>query len=680
MLETTLRDTFGYTSFRPGQREIIEATIAGRDVLAVLPTGGGKSLTYQLPALLSEGVTLVISPLIALMKDQVDRLSRRAPGVATYLNSTVRSAQARKRLEQAAAGTVRLLYIAPERLRSSNFREAAARMRIARIVVDEAHCVSEWGHDFRPDYLAIRAFAEEVGRPPILALTATATPTVRADIQRQLGLDRPVVLVAPLDRPNLRFSVLTVARKSEKIAVTRQLVAQLAGSGIVYTGTRRDAEDLAQALAAGGEQVALYHAGLTLKERSLAQDQFLRGERRVIVATNAFGLGIDKPDVRFVIHFAMPATPEAYFQEAGRAGRDALPSRCILLFAPVDVGIQRFLVQRDVPDEAAMLAVLRALRRGGRSRALVDPEAIAAQLGVSELMVRLAVAGLERGGALVRGPDEWGKLRLEAIRPQPEPRLWLPVTIDAERRRRRRLALLWKMWEYARGSGCRRAWWARYFGDRTPLAPRAGCCDRCDPAGEPVLALTPSPAVRPTRRASSSALPSSRLEEQQRIALALRAVAAVEGAYGRQGVSAILRGRLPKNGDAALASLPEFGALAALPVAEVHHLLDTLVLAGLAEKEPTIRPRLRLTAKGRAFLNGVSLEALPAAQAAAEPRWAQLPRQPTAEAVGALLAALDDPHPRVRSVALAGLRRLALSPAVDLPTRRLARAALIRRR
>lgn len=677
-LEAALFDHVGSTTFRPGQREVIEATLAGRDVLAVLPTGGGKSLTFQLPALLGTGVTIVISPLIALMKDQVDRLSQRAPGVATFLNSAVSSDQSRRRLERAIDGKVRLLYVAPERLRSSRFREAATRMRIDRIVVDEAHCISDWGHDFRPDYLTIRDFAEEVGRPPMLALTATATPTVRADIQRQLDLRQPAVVVAPIDRPNLRWSVLAVPRKSEKIAVILQLAAQLEGSGIIYAGTRRDAEDVARALAAAGEPAALYHAGLTTKERSVAQDQFVRGQRRLVVATNAFGLGIDKPDVRFVIHFAMPATPEAYFQEAGRAGRDGHPSRCILLFAPVDLGVQRFLVQRDVPDEAAMLAVLKAIRGSGRSRALIDPDAVASRLGVSELLVRLAVAGLERGGALERGPDERGLLRLESIRAQPDPRLWLPVTIDAERRRRRRLTLLWKMADYAKTTGCRRAWWRRYFGDRSPPLSTVGCCDRCDPSGEPgvtaLILATPSAPPAPLAPRAAAA------NEWERTAIALRLIAALRGAYGRQGIIALLRGRLPKHADPVLASFPEFGAFAELREAEVRTLLDALLIAELIARDSTRRPRLRLTAKGAALLTRPSEPAPEPLQGAPGASITSLARRPTASAMAALLAALDDPNPRTRTRALAGIRRLALGPDVPSAVRRTARAALRRSR
>ncbi|MCL6647726.1 MAG: RecQ family ATP-dependent DNA helicase [Chloroflexi bacterium] len=669
-LDRALAAHFGYSSFRPGQREIILATLAGRDVLAVMPTGGGKSLTFQLPALLGTGLTLVISPLIALMKDQVDRLNRQVPGVATFLNSTVRSAQARERLDRARTGAVRLLYLAPERLRAASFREAASALPIERIVVDEAHCVSEWGHDFRPDYLAIRRFAERIGRPPLLALTATATPTVRADIQRQLGLQQPVVVLAPLDRPNLRFSVLHLPRKTEKTAVVGELVRQLPGSGIVYTGTRRDAEVVSGALQAAGEAVALYHAGMTPRQRAQAQERFLNGSCRVVVATNAFGLGIDKPDVRFVVHYALPATPEAYFQEAGRAGRDGLPSRCILLFSPVDLGIQRFLVQRDVPDAAGMLTVLACLRRhaGGRRRLRVDPEAVATELGVSELTVRLAIAGLERGGALVRGPDEHGLLTLEQLQPAPDPRRWLAVTIEAERRRRHRLRLLWKLWDYARSTTCRRSWWLRYFGDRTPLAASPHCCDRCDPAGEPVLALLP-PSPPPTRQPALPPTPAVPAEEQQ-VQLILRVVERCQGTFGRQGVATLLRGRLPKRAAPSLATLPEFGALAGLSTSVLHQRIEALVQAGLLTKDATARPRLHLTAAGRQRLV-TSTAPLPVPEAplpAGSGLSATLP---------ALLAALAAPDPRLRARASFGLRRLALRPEVPLALRRQARAALL---
>ncbi|MFN8532042.1 MAG: RecQ family ATP-dependent DNA helicase [Dehalococcoidia bacterium] len=683
-LEAALADRFGFAAFRPGQREIVEAALAGRDVLAIMPTGGGKSLTFQLPALLGDGVTLVISPLIALMKDQVDRLAARLPGSATFLNSTVRSVQARKRLARAEAGEVRLLYIAPERLRSPSFREAVGRMTIERIVVDEAHCVSEWGHDFRPEYLAIRAFADDIGRPPILALTATATPTARADIQRQLGLDHPAVIVAPLDRPNLRFSVLPVPRKTEKTSTLKQLAGKLEGSGIVYTGTRRDAEDVANSLSLAGESAIVYHAGMTAKARAAAQDQFLTGERRIVVATNAFGLGIDKPDVRFVIHFAMPATPEAYFQEAGRAGRDGGLSCCILLFAPVDIGIQRFLVQRDVPDEQAMLDVLAKLRRGGSKRVHADLEAIAIEMGVSELLVRLAVAGLERGGALVRGPDEFGKMTFEQLRRSPDPKLWVPVTIDAERRRRRRLSLLWKIWDYAKTDRCRRAWWLRYFGDRTPPPPIEGCCDVCDPAGEPIVEITPVPA-KPNRRLAVANRPTvPALDESERIATVLRLVEALDGSFGRQGVATILRGRLPKAADPTVVERAEFGALAGVREADVHTLIDSLVLAGWLNKDSTARPRLRLTASGRKQLASPARvrQAVVQEERVAWPDRRSdliaLARSPGPDGMSALMAALDDPDRRVRSLALAGIRRLALGADIPAETRREARVVLRR--
>ncbi|GIW09779.1 MAG: hypothetical protein KatS3mg061_0836 [Dehalococcoidia bacterium] len=340
-----------------------------------------------------------------------------------------------------------------------------------------------------------------------------------------------------------------------------------------------------------------------------------------------------------------------------------------MLFSPVDLGIQRFLVQRDVPDAAGMLTVLACLRRhaGGRRRLRVDPEAVATELGVSELTVRLAIAGLERGGALVRGPDEHGLLTLEQLQPAPDPRRWLAVTIEAERRRRHRLRLLWKLWDYARSTTCRRSWWLRYFGDRTPLAASPHCCDCCDPAGEPVLALLP-PSPPPTRQPALPPTPAVPAEEQQ-VQLILRVVERCQGTFGRQGVATLLRGRLPKRAAPSLATLPEFGALAGLSTSVLHQRIEALVQAGLLTKDATARPRLHLTAAGRQRLV-TSTAPLPVPEAplpAGSGLSATLP---------ALLAALAAPDPRLRARASFGLRRLALRPEVPLALRRQARAAL----
>ncbi|MFN2448720.1 MAG: DNA helicase RecQ, partial [Candidatus Baltobacteraceae bacterium] len=333
------------------QREIAQASLQGNDVLALLPTGGGKSLCYQLPALLEPGLTLVISPLIALMKDQVDAL--RANGVAaTFLNSSLDAQTAAQRIHELDAGAYRLLYVAPERIVLPAFYASLARWNIQRIAVDEAHCVSEWGHDFRPEYRRIASLRERYPKVPILALTATATDRVRADIERFLQLRAPQRFIAGFNRPNLRYSVY------EKRDAYKQLLEfctqRAAESGIVYVQSRKAAEDLAQRLSAAGISARPYHAGLTPGERTRNQDLFIRDEIRVVCATIAFGMGIDKPNVRYVVHYDIPKNVEGYYQETGRAGRDGLPSDCALFFSGGDAAKQRhFIRQIQDPQERA---------------------------------------------------------------------------------------------------------------------------------------------------------------------------------------------------------------------------------------------------------------------------------------------------------------------------------------
>lgn len=348
-VDDALKHYFGYDSFRPLQREICESTLASRDVLALLPTGGGKSLCYQLPAVLHSGLTLVISPLIALMKDQVDGLS--ANGIpSTFLNSSLDERTAAERMERLGRGEYRLLYVAPERLAAGGFLTSLDRWGVRRIAVDEAHCVSEWGHDFRPEYRRIAILRERYPHAPILALTATATDRVRGDIERLLDLRNPLRFVGSFNRPNLRYSVF------EKRDAWKQLISWCAArsteSGIVYTQSRASAEDLAARLSANGISALPYHAGLPASSRSTNQDLFIRDEIRVICATIAFGMGIDKPNVRYVVHYDVPKNIEGYYQESGRAGRDGLASDCVLFFSGADAAKQRhFIRQIQNPGE-----------------------------------------------------------------------------------------------------------------------------------------------------------------------------------------------------------------------------------------------------------------------------------------------------------------------------------------
>ena len=360
-LQEALKKYFGYDEFRPLQQEIIDDALAGRDVFALLPTGGGKSLCFQLPALLRDGVTIVVSPLIALMKDQVDAL--RTSGIpATFLNSTLAASEARERFRGLHRNEFRLLYVAPERLMMENFLESTLNWNIAQIAIDEAHCISEWGHDFRPEYRELKKLRAQFPDVPIMALTATATKRVRDDIVKQLKLRQPRCYVASFNRPNLTYRV--VPKSSAYQQVLDFVRARPNESGIVYCASRKSSDALAEKLTRDGIKALPYHAGMESKERTRNQEAFLRDDARVITATIAFGMGINKPNVRYVIHHDLPKNIEGYYQETGRAGRDGLPSECVLLFSVGDVVKQRRFIEEKSRKRAAHRA--RAIAHHGR--------------------------------------------------------------------------------------------------------------------------------------------------------------------------------------------------------------------------------------------------------------------------------------------------------------------------
>ena len=348
-LADLLKQIFGFDTFRPLQREIMEEILAGRDAFALLPTGGGKSLCFQLPGLLLPRLTVVVSPLIALMKDQVDSLH--AAGVAaTYLNSSLTAAESSARLRGLHAGQYKLLYLAPERLMLSGVLEDLQRWGVSLLAIDEAHCISEWGHDFRPEYRQIAALRNLFPKTPLLALTATATPRVREDIVTQLRLEKAHRFVASFNRPNLTYRVEAKAKAYEKVRFF--IKSRRSEAGIVYCQSRKGAEELASKLADDGIPALPYHAGLTTKERAKNQELFLRDKTNVICATIAFGMGINKSNVRFVIHYDLPKNIEGYYQETGRAGRDGLPSECLMLYSPGDaVKQRRFIDEKTDPEE-----------------------------------------------------------------------------------------------------------------------------------------------------------------------------------------------------------------------------------------------------------------------------------------------------------------------------------------
>lgn len=355
-----LKEVFGYDGFRIGQEPLVDALVSGRDAMGIMPTGAGKSICYQLPALMLPGITLVISPLISLMKDQVSALVQ--SGVrAAYLNSSLTEGQTAKAIANAVDGVYKIIYVAPERLFTPRFQYFAARAQISMVCVDEAHCVSQWGQDFRPSYLEIARFVESLPvRPVVGAFTATATDTVRRDIVELLKLNDPVCVVTGFDRPNLYFGVKEP--RDKYAAVTDYLCAHPDASGVIYCLTRKTVEEVHARLCADGYRAARYHAGLSPEERRSSQDAFLFDDVRIMVATNAFGMGIDKSNVSFVLHYNMPKNLESYYQEAGRAGRDGQPADCILLYGKRDVATNRFFIEQDQENDALDEETRRAVR------------------------------------------------------------------------------------------------------------------------------------------------------------------------------------------------------------------------------------------------------------------------------------------------------------------------------
>jgi ATP-dependent DNA helicase RecQ len=616
-----LRQLFGFPEFRPGQREAVDAVMAGRDVLAVMPTGSGKSLCYQLPALILDGVTLVVSPLIALMEDQHASLRNRGLEGVEMLTSSMAPAAVAAALERIGSGSARLVYVAPERFSSRRFLDAIGAAGVARLAVDEAHCLSEWGHDFRPDYLRLADVRERLGSPPTIALTATATTRVARDIVSALALRDPVTPRTGFDRPNLSFWVVPVAGDHSKPAVLRSLLeADGALPAVVYCGRRRTCEEVAEALSVAGLRAAVYHAGLAGGARSDTLDRFLAGELDVVAATTAFGMGIDKADVRSVVHWALPASPEEYYQQAGRAGRDGLAARCTLLYSPRDKGLIVYFINRAKLDAGDLEAVHRRLAEAADAGGVFR----VAERAMPGEEPRAAVASLERAGALELFPAPMGTFAGRLADARLSRRHLAAAMIAGKRVERQRWDRLKAVDGYATTEGCRREALLGYFGDR-PAEPRPEpCCDRCEGG----LGVTVEAAVVAAPRRP---LP-GRLAAADVDAAILRAVDDTAGEVGRTRLSQILRGSsgraLRKAGHDAL---PSYGTLAGMTDQDVLDRIDRLIGSGALEKTAGFYPLVRRPA-GRS--------AASAREAALREQIADLGRRRDAEGVPFLLRVL----------------------------------------
>jgi ATP-dependent DNA helicase RecQ len=616
-----LQEYFGFPQFRPGQLDALTHVLAGRDTLVVMPTGSGKSLIYQLAALMLPGTALVISPLVALMKDQLDSLTRHGIA-ATLINSSLDAAEQSRRLRGLAEGKYRIVLVAPERLRSTAFRLALRHVPLSLLAVDEAHCLSQWGHDFRPDYLHLADARAEFNPPVTLALTATATPRVQDDIIRLLGLPAAEKIITGFNRPNLTLEVFSVSGPPAKLSFIREFLAQAEGAGIIYTGTRREAEAVAGfAHDTCGVDARYYHGSLEAGARSQVQDAFMAGDLPLVVATNAFGMGIDRPDVRFVLHHALPSTLEAYYQEAGRAGRDELPARAVLLYSAADSALHEYFIENDSPTAAELRAVHTLFARlpAGAGVTYADMEG---SLGVTQTKARVALEQLEAARVLRRPPDEaYGQIRAQAL-PLSEVALRKIAQQVAERREHKRDQLA-RMVDYAQTDACRRRTILDHFGD-SGAADAPLCCDNCLTRADP---------------ADTTARPAETQSERAAL-IVLDTLAHLKWSVGKGKLAQVLKGSSSQE-MALYAKARNFGKFAALRMRDIESLIGQLIDAGYLKHLGSDKPTLKLTARGESVLQAraaIQVELRPVRPAVARRAQAQRAAGGTVTLTGQMLA------------------------------------------
>lgn len=466
-IERVAREQLHFENLRPGQLEAVQSVLKGRDTLAVQPTGSGKSAIYQIAGLMLPGATVIVSPLIALQKDQVESILEQNGADAAAVNSAQNATRNRQVFEAVRDGRIEYLFLTPEQLRKAEVMERLKASDVSLFVVDEAHCVSEWGHDFRPDYLQLGAVIEALRHPPVLALTATASPEVREEIIERLGLRRPQILVHGLDRPNIFLAVAHVREEQEKVDALIHRVRWADKPGIVYSSTRRNTEAIMRALDAESIAAAFYHAGLKAKERDHIQEQFMDGAVQVIVATCAFGMGIDKENVRFVYHFDISESLDTYYQEIGRAGRDGEPAEAVLFYRHQNLGIHKFQAALALePEKIGQVA--EALSEEGP----LDAAALAEKTHLSERKIVSALQRLEDAGAVEKLPD--GEAALKDVDVQAAV---MAASREHEARQEHKAGRIEQMQAYAETSGCRRQFLLRYFGEE--LEEPCENCDNC---------------------------------------------------------------------------------------------------------------------------------------------------------------------------------------------------------